>query len=101
MITLPKSTRRHEMLRAVADGKVTLNTRRGAWVAPDYTRRMGCYEWAAGDRMTVGLIEALIELRAADLIVTVPVAGQHIWPVSITPPGRTRLSRWTPPVVTS
>ena len=80
--------RHRDLLRAVSTGRVVVDTTRGAWVGPDYRTRMGCYQWAGGDRLSLRNIEALVELREAGYIVTAPESGTAYWPVKLTPSGK-------------
>lgn len=100
-MSLHKTPLRHKMLSAVGMHQVTVNTERGAWVGPEYRRRMGCYEWADGKHMTVVMVRTLIELRDASLIVTVPVPTARILAVKTTPLGGCTLTSWFRAAVTS
>lgn len=93
-MTIVGTDLRRRMLRAVSTGEVVCNAERGAWVGPDYKRRMGCYEWADGHHMTFATVYTLIELRNADLIVTVPVVGNKVLTVTTTPLGGATLANW-------
>ena len=80
--------RHRDLLCAVSTGRVVVDTTRGAWVGPDYKKRMGCYQWASGDRLSLRNIQALIDLREAGYIVTAPRSGSAYWPVTLTPSGQ-------------
>lgn len=95
-------TQRHrDLLRSVAMGRIVCDMTRGAWVGPDYKRRMGRYQWISGDPLGLRDIEALVELRMDELIVTVPVSGRDRWPVKLAPLGEATVSNWHRQGVTS
>lgn len=78
-------TQRHrDMLIAVSEGRIERDMTRGAWVGPDYKKRMGCYQWSDGTRLPMSDVQALIELRQAGKIVTLPTSGTDHWPVKLT-----------------
>lgn len=78
-------TQRHrDMLIAVSEGRVECDMTRGAWVAPNYKKRMGCYQWSDGVRLELPDVQALIELWQAEKIMTVPTSGTDHWPVKLT-----------------
>lgn len=85
------------MLRAVAEGRIECDMTRGAWVGPDYKKRMGCYQWTDGVKLAMGDVQALIELRAAAKILTVPTSGTDHWPVTLTQTGGQWIARLTTP----
>lgn len=89
------SQRHRSMLRAVAEGRIECDMTRGAWVGPDYKRRMGCYQWSDGVRLTVTDVQALIELRDGAKILTVPTSGTDHWPVKLTRDGEEWVARLT------
>ena len=88
-------TQRHrDLLRAVSQDRIECDMTRGAWVGPNHQRRMGCYRWVGGDTLSLRDIEALIELRQAEQIVTVHLSGTDAHPVRVTPAGEAQVARW-------
>lgn len=89
-------TQRHRaMLLAVSEDRIECDMTRGAWVGPDYKERMGCYQWSDGVHLTMADVQALIELRQAAKILTVPESGTPRRPVRLTQAGEEWAARLT------
>jgi hypothetical protein len=87
-------TQRHrDLMCAVAEGRIECDMTRGAWEGPDYKRRMGCYSWIGSGPCSFRDVEALIELRQAAKILTIPEHGKDRWPVKPTPQGEEWVAR--------
>lgn len=87
-------TQRHrDMLIAVSEDRIECDMTRGAWVPPDYRKRMGCYQWSDGTRLPMPDVQALIELRQAEKIVTLPTSDTDHWPVKLTTFGQDWVDR--------